>query len=289
MMRYRRAFAEYARVTEPGESALARLRARQQLPAALLAEIAQEPGPGAVRRVIINVTPHGTQTRRWPVLLPLAAAALLWLVWPPRRLDERLDAPAPLDRALTEEIHLQYSGSGSVTGTAKAAHIFWEVGTLRVELEPDRGVDLEVETSEGRVAVVGTAFSVTRGPLGTEVTVQRGHVIVSCNTGYKIDIVDTGGAWCLPVRAAGMLGRARALRAAGEPSEDVLAAVAEGLSLAKPGEPATGELVALRLDVLISEGRYPEALSAAEAYLRSGEAARREEVTEIVQALRARL
>lgn len=85
-----------------------------------------------------------------------------------------------------------------------------------------------------------------------------------------------------------MLGRARALRKQGASVDDLLDAVSRGLALASPRDPAIGELVALRLDLLITNGRNAEALAAAEAYLASGETARRAEISVLAEELRGR-
>lgn len=170
----------------------------------------------------------------------------------------------------------------------RAPHIHWEAGTLAIDVTPNRGIDLVVETDEGSVQVVGTAFAVTRDALGTHVSVDRGHVRVSCVAGTERALGAGDETTCLPLRAAAWLGRAQALLVAGQPTDDVLDAITHGLALAAPADPASGELVALRIRVLVDAGRYPEALAAAYAYLASGAATRRGEVEALAAELRGR-
>lgn len=277
-----------AGLTEPRPGAVDRLQARQAFPARALRESAAEPAEGATDRLLARVEAPRRRRRAW-LLVPAVAGALatvaLWPAPAPRHLQGRLDAEARVEAVITSSVQLGYVGHGELGGTTEAVRIFWEVGTLEVEVAPGAGVQLEVETSEGRVAVLGTRFSVTRGPLGTEVAVERGAVRVACGQEASQALVEPGRALCLPLRPAGMLGRARALQASGAPPEDVLAAIDRGLALAAPGSPALGELVALRLDVLVSTGRYAEARAAAEAYLRSGDLTRRDEVEAILREL----
>jgi hypothetical protein len=90
----------------------------------------------------------------------------------------------------------------------------WEQGTLKVEVEPERGIDLAVHTREAEVRVVGTRFSVTRDALGTGVVVTHGHVAVLCADGEKALLGAGEARVCPPTHAAGLLGRANALAAA---------------------------------------------------------------------------
>ena len=280
-------FGEYARTTEPAAGAIERLRERQEQTGRLLREHAREPRPGAVARLF---RARGRAAIRGLWLAPVAfavAACLLW-VWsrPPRELRERLDAVTRVEHSVTEDVQLVYTGSGEILGTEDAPHIFWEVGTLEVEVRPGSGVALVVQTTEGSVTVTGTAFSVLRGPLGTSVSVRRGEVRVRCVGAQAANLAAPESALCIPTRSAGMLGRARALRASGAPITEVMGAVEAGVSLSRPGDPAIGELVALRLEVLLSEGRFEEARRAAEAYLESGDTTRRDEVGRIADELK---
>lgn len=246
--------------TAPRPEAVARLE-RSFSGRSTRARLALLPAPRG--RVSLAPRPHPW---RWPALA-LAALALAWLMLrpQPRPLDARLDAPVMVTEALTTAVQLQYTGTGVVDGTDRAPRIHWEVGALRVEVDP--GVALSVETAEGLVTVLGTIFTVVRDARGTTVSVERGRVALSC-----VDHpLDPGmSATCLPLRPAGLLARARALRA--DPPV-ALEAVDRGLRLARPGDPFRGELLALRVELLAPTD--PEgAHEAARTYLREGYLAR---------------
>ncbi len=286
----KRLFRLAADATEPRPGAVDALLERQAAPGLLLRDSAAEPRPGATERLLSRPRARPPARRRAWLLVPALAALALLALWPskpPQILSGRLDAEERVEEPITERVHLGYQGHGALSGTEASIHIFWELGALDVEVEPHAGVALQVQTSEASVQVVGTRFQVRRGPLGTEVTLTRGHVRVTCASGELHELTAPGFASCLPMRPAGMLGRARALRSTGAPNADVLAAIDRGLSLASPGDPATGELIALRLDILVSEHRYDDARQAAEAYLQTGEQARRGEVEQILEILTA--
>lgn len=277
--------------TEPAPGAVERLRARARGPRILLQRSMTEPEPGALTRLAARLE-RPRRSRGWLLIPALAvASALAWSLWPPApppRLDGRLDAEERVARALTADIEIDYQGHGEFNGTTRDLRIQWEVGTLDLDLRPDAGLRVVVATSEGEARVTGTRFSVTRGPLGTQIEVQRGSVQVTCLGDAPSTLSQDERALCLPTRPAGMLGRARALREGSADDASVLEAVARGLSLAHPGDPAIGELWALRLDILISNGRWDEARTAARAYLDTGDPTRREEVEQILGALERR-
>ncbi|MFZ5481409.1 MAG: hypothetical protein ACOZNI_31905, partial [Myxococcota bacterium] len=212
------------------------------------------------------------------LLLPIVAGLLVWLR--PARVDLPLEADAAAE---VGPVRLDWDGKGHAGGTVRDLHVAWEVGTLAVDLDPG-SADLEVVTDEASVRVVGTVFTVTRDALGTTVAVQQGKVAVACAGQAPFTL--TGEASCPPTRAAGMLGRARRLLVTGAPTGEVLAAVDRGLALAEAGDPVRGELVALRIEALVGASRFDEALAAAEAYLASGETARRDEVAALAERLR---
>ncbi|MEQ1506659.1 MAG: FecR domain-containing protein [Myxococcota bacterium] len=252
------------RHTEPTAPAIERLRR-----AALAAEDA----------------PRG---RWWLLLVTVpAVAAVAWFV---------ATRPAPVlapvalggEVRLTEDVALTCDGLGSASGSPSAPRIRWESGDLHVDVTPNRGIDLVVETVEARIEVVGTAFDVRRTALGTTVEVARGRVAVDCRDGGRRILGAGEQVTCLPTTAAAWTGRARALRAADRPDVEVLDAIDRGLALAHAGRPERGELLVLRLGVLIRAGRDAEARDTAEAYLASGETARRAEVRAIAEGLRRR-
>lgn len=219
-----------------------------------------------VPRTVVARAP--SRSRRWPALA-LAAALLAWLGYSlrPQPITARLEAEDTVTEALTPAVQLRYSGSGVVGGTDRAPRIRWEVGELRVEVDP--GIALSVETDDAVVRVLGTLFTVVRDARGTTVSVERGRVSVSC-----VDHVLEPGmsATCLPTRPAGLLARARSLRA--DPAS-ALDAVSRGLALAQPGDPVRGELLALQVELLASTDPTT-ARAAAERYLAEGYQARRE-------------
>jgi len=255
------------------------------------------------RRVRISLTAPAPQRRPWWVvaggglLMAGAAAAAVALVAQPSAQDptpppeaapialavtlsspDRFEAIAP-----TGELALRYRGQGALTGDAAAPRLAWEAGAIEVDLAPHRGVDLRVETREALVEVVGTAFSVERGPMGTRVAVTDGAVQVTC-TGEPARTLRPGGgalseADCLPITAAGLLGRARAQRAGGADADAVLETAAMGMEAGGIGaDRARGELALLRVQTLADAGRGDEALAAADAWLEGGDDARRVEV-----------
>lgn len=249
---------------------------------------ATEPSPEAVDRLARAFSGRSTRSRLallpdprgavalplprrpWPRLaLALAAVAVAAVTaWSarPHPLQGRLEAAATVTEALTPEVAIQYSGTGAVSGTRDAPRIRWEVGTLRVEVEP--GVQLSVETDEGVAAVLGTAFTVERGALGTTVTVERGRVALSCG---ELVLGPGEAHTCLPLRPAGLLARARALRADRALALDT---VRRGLASSEPGDPARGELLALQVELLAATDPNA-ARAAARTYLREGYQARR--------------
>lgn len=198
----------------------------------------------------------------WPVgVVVLAAAAAVGVVlWPAPPL-----AGALRSGSLTREVELEVDGTGRVDGTARALLLAWDAGTLGVEVEPDRGVQLAVETDEARVEVVGTGFVVARDPLGTRVDVRHGRVRVTCDGTFEL----TEGAshTCLPRSAAGRLGRVRMLQAAG--AADLLPEITAALALPDATGPTAQELRSVELDVLLAQGS-PDALPLAEALAAEG-------------------
>jgi ferric-dicitrate binding protein FerR (iron transport regulator) len=175
-------------------------------------------------------------------------------------------------------VALSYEGSGVISGSHSAPHIAWDAGTINVEVAEGRGIALQVQTREANVRVVGTGFSVARGPLGTEVAVRHGRVEVDCGTELT-RVLDAGDeVTCHPRSGAGLLGRARALQAASGPSKEVLETLDRGLALPDTTPAVVDELTASRIRVLVALSRNIEALAAARAYLAGPTGARRRDV-----------
>ncbi len=256
---------------------------------ALLARLPGPP-PGAELRVRHAVrTTLATPGPRWwlwagGVALTASAAAAAWVTLqapppaPPAPLAQTLQSAGGwTSESLLNEVSLSFSGNGAVKGTTVKPEISWERGTVNVEVQPNRGIDLTVTTREADVRVVGTGFSVTRDALGTRVAVLHGKVAVTCTSGESVTLEGGASHVCLPNSPAALLGRARAQEAAGAPAADVLATLERGLALTSPG-PVQDELRVRRIEVLVQVGKGPEALEAARAYLDGGAALRRVEV-----------
>ncbi|MSQ01803.1 MAG: hypothetical protein EXR71_07910 [Myxococcales bacterium] len=178
-------------------------------------------------------------------------------------------------------VALSYRGVGDVDGTDKAPRIDWQRGTLNVEVTPDRGLDVRISTREAEVRVVGTGFTVDRTALGTRVDVRHGLVETRCGDSAVKMLGEGDSVVCPPRSAAGLLGRAQALRESGSPPDDVVSAINSGLVLSAAGDPVADELLALQVRVLADAGRPADALAAAERLIASGGGARRGEVLSI--------
>ncbi len=209
-----------------------------------------------------------------------AAAVLLTMWWPSAPPTQGVGALASEEAWAArqfEGVSLSYRGVGDVEGARKAPRIEWQRGVLNVEVTPDRGLDVQVQTREAEVRVVGTGFTVTRDALGTRVEVRHGVVETRC-VGGEVQRLEQGDVvTCAPESAAGLLGRAQALRSGGAPGDEVLSAIAAGRARAGSGAVAD-ELDALRVQVLADQGRPVEALAAARAALEGGATSRRAEL-----------
>lgn len=236
-------------------------------------------------RVAALDEPRASWTTLWWGAGALAAAAAALLVVrgvgpaEPQPLAMQLEGPAA-QATLTEHVRVSYAGEARVSGTDRAPLI--ELGSGRVEVDVDhgQGIDLRVRTPEAEVRVLGTVFSVERGPLGSEVRVSRGRVGVVCADGSQLELEVGQTHTCLPTDASGLLGRARALQSAGAPAEQVLAAVDAGLGQVGDDAAARGELLYVRLEALSAAQQFGPALEAAQAYLDSGEQSRRVDALE---------
>ena len=184
-------------------------------------------------------------------------------------------SPAPVSGPLvtgelTQNVQLQVDGEGQAGGTSRSLSLHWAVGTLDVEVTPDQGVQLQVQTDEATVEVVGTGFRVSRDALGTAVSVRHGRVRTT-GQGESARLLGPGESWtCAPATAAGRLGRLRRLQEQGAPAEALLDEV--GRALAAPD--ATGavgaELLSVKLDALVALDRREEALALAEQLVALG-------------------
>lgn len=275
---------------EPTPPALVRVEARIRLTGGVLRAAAVEPSTVAVGRVLARAhRPRGARTRVPALgvafLLPLGFAIY---VMTPRFSARDLAAPVPTSASLSPEVAVRYAGEGRVDGERKDLVIHWQIGTLETDVEPARGVHLAVVTDEARVVVHGTVFSVDRTALGTAATVTRGEVEVTCGVGAPVILRAGEHAWCLPMRASGELARARELRNRGAGSMVVLGVIERGANLPDASPAVLGELLALRIDVLVAAGDDVNALISAEQYLAAGYTPRRAEVESIAVTLRTK-
>lgn len=219
----------------------------------------------------------------WPAMsLGLAGAALAAFVAlrapEPTPVSLAMSAgaePTAMTASLGEHVSVEYSGVGEASGTSMAPRIRWESGVATFSVTPGQGVDLRVITPEGEVRVLGTIFDVKRSALGTEVSVRRGKVGVTCQDGSAVEITAGQRHTCLPTTAAGQLGRARALQAASASIDETLQATAAGLAAADLSADTRAELHAVRLELFTTLAKWPEALVEARAYLDTRQDARR--------------
>jgi len=290
---------EFAAETTPGGSCERVLeRVMESVPeaarcGALIREI-PDGGDAAVERVMARLESAALAPRRarptgWPLLwLPVAAtaaaamSAVAWVATGPAEQPGAVDVPEvvaeliPLDAALDAEtesvyasiegVRVAYVGTGHVSGTAEAPVIHLSRGHVRVEVDPEQGVALEVRTEEGTVRVLGTVFTVDRDALGTRVHVERGRVGVACADGAASELALDEEGSCLPATASGLLGRALRLTQDGAPLEAVLEAADRGQAAATAGDFDWRELQALRVQALLQAGDAPAACEAARAW-----------------------
>ena len=163
-------------------------------------------------------------------------------------------------------LRLQSQGIGMVGGTEQSPEIAWTTGVLDLDVDPEAGLSVSIQTTDGRISVLGTVFRVERNALGTEVSVREGRVQVDCEDGSSHTLVSDASTLCLPTTGAGMLARARSLESN---PEDSLVAIERGLSL-EPSAAIVGELLYHQISTLESLQREAEALRAARAYLSDG-------------------
>ncbi|MEQ1506130.1 MAG: FecR family protein [Myxococcota bacterium] len=262
--------------TAPTSLSVARVRGRldrQLVPAHELTGL-PVPGPDAAARVRARLRqPAPAPDRSWTAPLTafalVAAAGLVVIAVADRE-------PAPVDRFLAgtgtdqrigDHVVVRHDGRGHVSASGDDVAIDWEFGRIALDVEPNRGVRLAVNTPEVAVRVVGTKFSVERDALGTRVEVERGKVAVTCTSGTEQLVTASEAVECEPVTAPGLLNRARALDAAHTAPDTILATVDRGLAVVGGDAAVRGELLTVKSSVLVAAGRLGDALDAAEAAL----------------------
>lgn len=246
-----------------------------------LRQHAHEPGEAEIQRVRRRAMEHISQRRRPPTWawIPVAAAAAVtvaWLAWP------QVPSPQPLASAdswsqadAQPGVQLAFHGQGQVSSPSVVA---WEQGELKVEVEPERGIEFRVETEEASIRVVGTVFAVERSSLGTSVTVERGEVEVTCQD-EATRAVTTGEAWlCLRSPAAALHWAASHQDGA---AAEVLQVLDRGLARSAPGDPVHDELEVLRIRTLSTAGQSQQAYDGATERLERGATHRDREVRQI--------
>jgi hypothetical protein len=245
--------------------------------------------PDAMQRLAARMrAPRPRPAPRWITGVAAglaAAAALAFSLWPDPALDPVL--PATGARALGSFVSVTLDGQGSARGTRRDLTVDWHQGRIAVEVEPDQGVSLRVLTEEAAVRVVGTGFSVHRSALGTEVSVRHGRVAVDCVDGPSASLGAEEAITCLPVTAAGALGRARALEGTVSAAA-LLVELDRALSRPDVAGAVASELQAMRTSALLREDRSDEALQAAEAALKMGAPTRALELHRVAARLRLR-
>lgn len=273
MSHYQNLLHRYAASHEPSaierERVLRRVAASLARPAAL--DHAPVPARGAESRILARLGARKARhIRSWrPAGGLLAAAASLFLLktMPAPLFD--LDLSGSSRVRLSPEVQLDVDGTGRVTGTRFQPVLAWQIGRLQVEVEPQRSVELSVETREARVEVVGTGFTVTRDVRGTVVAVTHGRVRVTCAGGTPTLLEAPEQVECRPASAAGLLARAQADRAGDGAPTTILLDVRAGLATAGPAA-VHQELRALLVQLLMDTGNRAEALAVATEYLERG-------------------
>lgn len=187
---------------------------------------------------------------------------------------------------LDGKVSLVWSGRGSLGGTRLSPTVDWDRGTVEVEVEPNQGIQLSVQTREATVKVVGTGFEVRRDVQGTAVLVRHGLVEVTCADGGSSVLLGAGQQrLCAPTTAVGMLARARARQSAGSSPAELLPLVEQGLNATDRTEVVEGELNVMKVQLLQELDRKAEALQAAERYLQNPTAPRMVEMHRVAAAL----
>ena len=146
--------------------------------------------------------------RRWlAVLAPVAGIAVVGLVVTmtadpvPVPVSASFDSTGAQTVQAGSGVSLTAQGTGVLSGTEQAPRLAWSAGSVEVSVEPGAGLDVQVSTDEAQVRVVGTVFTVDRGPLGTTVGVRRGEVAVDCVNGPQASITAGQTTTCWPTSA----------------------------------------------------------------------------------------
>ena len=236
----------------------------EERPSALLSLLPRGDGQDSQNRVLARLSEPARRSWRLPVLAGAglaAAAALAMVLWPPAQLDAQLAGAEWSSLQVSDHINMDFKGRGQLRGDEENASLDWTEGIVRIEVDPNEGVQFTVNTPEAQVSVLGTMFSVERAGEFTTVLVERGRVSVAC-LGGAMAVYGPGETASCPVLSAGaLLARARS-----ESPLEALATLDEGLAV-EPSAVIEGEIRALRLETLLTLERHPEALAEARTYL----------------------
>lgn len=236
--------------------------------------------PGHAERADLERRVRLTRARRrlqrrvtWVGGLLLAAAAVLMvLVWPRDSTEVELasSAGAWVEHSLPNGVSMRLSGAAHLEAAGDTVDLELQRGAVEVQVPPGRELQVVVRTPVALVRVVGTVFTVERGPVGTRVAVTRGTVSVSCADEPEQQLEAGAELHCFRSAAAG-LAHARALESEGGAPEHVLGAVAQALAM-DHDDATLHELTVVQVEALAALGRTTEALEVAEAGLARAEA-----------------
>lgn len=171
-----------------------------------------------------------------------------------------------VERTVAGGVDVRLRGDTAITTEGRVVSLDLRAGEVQLEVPHGEGYDVQVRTPEALVRVVGTAFSVHHGPVGTAVEVSRGVVAVTCGSGAEQRVEGGSDTVCLRSAAAG-LAHARALESEGAEPAQVLHAVDLAFALQPDAVPLRQELAVVRVEALVRSGSETEALEAAEEAL----------------------
>jgi len=214
-------------------------------------------------RVRATGTPKRHRTRAVLAGALVAAAALFAITLP---------GPEPVDMPLTDAsvalgdfVRVDASGHGAVVGQDRTWDLTWDEGAIHVDVVPDQGVALSVNTPDAKVTVVGTVFDVTKDIHGTAVRVARGKVRVECTRGPTHLVTGGHDVRCRPGTPASALRSAHHWLEEGA-TDEVLEDLRE---MDTPDPVVQAEIIAARADAFGAQ--QPEMLyQAIDAYLDLG-------------------
>jgi hypothetical protein len=274
-----------ARQSEPTPEQLGRVKSRLDAQlhstASLLAN-GGEPTPFQLARVRARLQPSAVPARplfRPALAVPLLAAALALVAVGSGRFFATPEQPTTVALAgtsgalaLSNLVEVTPAGDGTANGTGREWKVDWRSGSIDVAVVPKAGAQVEIDTVDATVRVIGTKFTVERDALGTRVAVRDGKVAVECRDGSSsAELVAGRGVECLPATRAGLLARAIAQSKRQDPPAAILATIDRGLDRQADGasdaDALRGELLANRLEPLLALGMTSEARQTADEYL----------------------